>query len=226
MTSVDKKGIEKEMEQFTIIPIFVLPILFILVYLQSLLLEIIPTNYQIANESLFRTVNLQISANLKSGTFLPFIYALFFLILVSNYIGLIPYSTTGSTEIVVALTQAITSLVGIFIYGFLQQGVALTYLFLPAGTPLGLLPLMIPLEILAYITRTLSLGLRLAVNLITGHILIKVLLSFIPNIMHSFIMLSSLILFLILFISLEILINYLQAYIFVFITLITLKDFS
>jgi ATP synthase subunit 6 len=215
------------MEQFTIIPIYVIPITLGILYLQTRLRpEVVPTNYQIANESLFRTINLLISANLKSGTFLPLIYALFFMILVPNYIGLIPYSTTGSTEIIITLTLAITSLVGIFIYGFLQQGVALTYLFLPAGTPLGLLPLMIPLEILAYLTRTLSLGLRLAVNLITGHILIKVLLSFLPNIMHSVILVSSLIIFLVLFISLEILINYLQAYIFVFITLITLKDFS
>ncbi len=214
------------MEQFTIIPIFVIPIIIGVLYFQSNLLEIIPNNYQIANESLFRTINVLISSNVRSGTFLPFIYALFYMIFISNYIGLIPYSTTGSSELIITFTLALTSLIGIFIYGFLQQGIAITYLFLPAGTPLALLPLLIPLEILAYITRTLSLGLRLAVNIITGHILIKVLLSFIPNLLHSIFLLSSLILFLVLFLALEILISYLQAYIFVFITLITLKDFS
>jgi F-type H+-transporting ATPase subunit a len=86
---------------------------------------------------------------------------------------------------------------------------------------------MVPLEILAYLTRTLSLGLRLAVNLITGHILGKVLISFIwlaylNNV--SFIILTLPLLLVSLFLSLELLIAYLQAYIFTFITCITIRD--
>jgi F-type H+-transporting ATPase subunit a len=81
---------------------------------------------------------------------------------------------------------------------------------------------MVPLEIVAYITRTLSLGLRLGVNIITGHILVKVCISFAAN-------MSNLLLFLplgftIIFLALEILIAYLQAYIYIFIISITLKD--
>lgn len=83
---------------------------------------------------------------------------------------------------------------------------------------------MIPLEILAYITRTLSLGLRQAVNLITGHILVKVCLSFLSILPKNIFLLSLPIIFIILFLSLEILIAYQQAYIFIFITIITLSD--
>jgi F0F1-type ATP synthase membrane subunit a len=83
---------------------------------------------------------------------------------------------------------------------------------------------MIPLEILAYLTRTLSLGLRLAVNIITGHILVKVCLGFLSILPKNIILLSLPIIFIILFLALEVLIAYLQAYIFVFITIITLRD--
>ena len=82
---------------------------------------------------------------------------------------------------------------------------------------------MIPLEILAYLTRTLSLGLRLAANLITGHMLVKVVLSFLgPE--NNLAMAGSIVVFLVVFLALEVLISYLQAYIFVFITVITIKD--
>jgi len=88
---------------------------------------------------------------------------------------------------------------------------------------------MILLEILAYLTRTLSLGLRLAVNMVTGHILVKVILGFIwaGYVKGTSLLVLSLPLFLLtLFLCLEILIAYLQAYIFTFITCITLKDMS
>ena len=114
--------------------------------------------------------------------------------------------------------------------------------FIPAGTPLGLMPLMILLEILAYTTRTLSLGLRLAVNLITGHILAKVVVGFlwigvgaINTNLSSGSMVASLssvagfmvgFLAISLFLGLEILIAYLQAYIFTFIICITFKDIA
>ena len=111
---------------------------------------------------------------------------------------------------------------GILIHSFFIHGTKAFGLFLPAGTPLALLPLMIPLELLAYLTRTLSLGLRLAVNLITGHILVKVLLSFIPTTFG--LGLGLLVGSALLFLALEILISYLQAYIFIFITIITLRD--
>ena len=117
------------------------------------------------------------------------------------------------------------------ITGFLIHGQKLFAAFIPAGTPLGLVPLMILLEILAYLTRTLSLGLRLAVNMTTGHILAKVMIGFIWAIALSANFISTIMFALAmslitLFIGLEILIAYLQATIFVFITCITFKDMT
>lgn len=89
---------------------------------------------------------------------------------------MIPYSITASTEIIITLFLAFILLTGLLILGLINHNNIL-HIFLPAGIPLPLLPLMIPLEILAYLTRTFSLGLRLAVNIITGHILVKVSLT-------------------------------------------------
>jgi ATP synthase subunit 6 len=215
------------MEQFTIIPLFVIPILFIIIIsLNSMIKNIIPTNWQIVNESIYRSILILIQSTTGTAPYyFPILFTLFYMIFISNYVGLIPYSTTASTEIVITLMLAFILLIGLLVYGILIHGpTKIIDLFLPAGTPIFLLPLMIPLELLAYVTRTFSLGLRLAVNLITGHILVKVLLSFIPSVLGNVLLLSSIIIFLIIFLALEILISYLQAYIFVFITIITLRD--
>ena len=191
--------------------------------------KIIANWWGIFNESLYRTL-LSMTMNYinpKLIIFFPLIYTIFHLILFSNLIGMVPYSSTPTVEIIMTLTLAFTILIGVLIMGFFSHQLYLFAAFLPAGTPLALIILMVPLEILAYLTRTLSLGLRLAVNLITGHILAKVLIGFIwvaylNNI--SLIILSLPLLLVALFLSLELLIAYLQAYIFTFITCITIRD--
>jgi len=92
---------------------------------------------------------------------------------------MVPYSTTPTVELVITLSIALTLLMGVLIVGILSHKSLLFAAFLPAGTPIFLVPLMIPLEMMAYLTRTLALGLRLSVNMITGHTLVKVCSSFI-----------------------------------------------
>jgi F-type H+-transporting ATPase subunit a len=191
--------------------------------------KLITNWWGILNESLYKTILSMVTSyiNVKSVIFLPMIYTIFHFILFSNLVGMIPYSSTPTVEIIMTLTLAFTILIGVLIMGFFSHKLYLFAVFLPAGTPLPLIFLMVPLEILAYLTRTLSLGLRLAVNLITGHILGKVLISFIwlaylNNV--SFIILTLPLLLVSLFLSLELLIAYLQAYIFTFITCITIRD--
>lgn len=163
-------------------------------------------------------------ANMK---YFPLIFTIFHLVLFSNFLGLIPYSSTSTVEFAITLTIAFTLLIGILIIGFIHHQLYLFAVFIPAGTPLGLVPLMIILEVIAYFTRLLSLGLRLSVNMITGHILTKVCINFIwlgyINGTSFFILIIPLAL-LTLFLCLEILIAYLQAYIFTFITCLTFRD--
>jgi F-type H+-transporting ATPase subunit a len=148
------------MEQFEIKGI-IAPIIIGIIIMKNNSTKIIPSNYQILDESLYRSILLIIlnNLNLKSLYYFPLIYTIFIIILLSNLIGLIPYSTTPSVEIVITLSLAITILGGILIYALIvEHGLYIFHLFLPAGTPIGLIPLMVPLEIVAYITRTLSLG--------------------------------------------------------------------
>ena len=191
--------------------------------------SIIATYWSILTESLYKTLLSMVInyINPKLVIYFPLIYTLFTVILFSNLIGMIPYSSTPTVEIVQTQTLAFTILMGILIMGFFSHKLYLFAAFLPAGTPFALIFLMVPLEILAYQTRTLSLGLRLAVNLITGHILAKVLIGFIwlayLNNVSLFILTLPLLL-VSLFLALELLIAYLQAYIFTFITCITIRD--
>lgn len=212
------------MEQFEIKPIMAFIIILLLI-LRKNFKNIIPSNYQILDESLYRTILLILINNIgkKRLYYFPLIFSIFMIIIISNLIGMVPYSATPSVEIVITLSLAFTILIGILLYGIItQHGKYITHLFLPAGTPIGQIPLMIPLEIVAYLTRTLSLGLRQAVNIITGHILVKVCISFATNMSNLFIILP--LGFTTVFLALEILIAYLQAYIFIFIISITLKD--
>ena len=124
--------------------------------------ELVSNWWGILSESLYRTILSMVEnyIGIKFTVYLPLIYTVFHLILFSNLIGMVPYSSTPTVEIIMTLSIALTLLVAVLLIGFLSHKLLLLAAFIPAGTPLGLVPLMIVLEILAYVTRTLSLGLR------------------------------------------------------------------
>jgi F-type H+-transporting ATPase subunit a len=193
--------------------------------------RVITNNWGILSESLFRSILFKIESNLgpKYSIYLPLMYSIFHIVLFSNLVGMVPYSSTPTVEIVKTLSVAFTLLMGILLIGFLTHKLYLLAIFLPGGIPVNLIPLLVGLEIIAYLTRTFSLGLRLAINLMTGHILAKVIISFIwLGYLKgtSFLILAIPLFLLTIFMSLEFLICYLQAYILTFITIITLKDIS
>jgi F-type H+-transporting ATPase subunit a len=232
------------MEQYLLFPVFQLPALVvsnlvwglliastIMVTLMAPTSKILSNNWGILSESLFRTIlgMLETFVNRNAAIYLPLFFSVFHLILFSNLLGLVPYSSTPTVEIALTMLIAITLLGGILLIGFLTHGTRLLAIFLPGGTPLALIPLMVALEVIAYFSRTLSLGLRLAINLITGHILAKVCAGFLwlgyISGTSIFILAIGFILFT-LFLTLEVLVAYLQAYIFIFIAILTLKDVS
>ena len=206
-----------------------LPIILFLI--TSIEVRVVSNWLTLLNETLYRTVLLMVDNYIgrKFTIYFPLIYTIFYLVLFSNLIGMVPYSSTPTVEFVITLSIALSLLMGILIIGILSHKTLLFAAFLPAGTPLLLIPLLVPLEIMAYLTRTLALGLRLSVNMITGHTLVKVCSSFIYVAYTkgvSFFILILPLFILTLFLALELLIAYLQAYIFTFITCITLKDMA
>jgi F-type H+-transporting ATPase subunit a len=192
---------------------------------------ILGNNWSIINETMYRTVlnmiHYYIGKNMS--IYFPFLYTLFYIILFTNLIGLIPYSYTSTVQVAIVLVIGISLLFSIIVLGFIRHGSLLLGLFIPAGTPIALVPLMIIIELISYLTRTFSLGLRLSVNMITGHTLVKVFSGMIYLIyikVNSILVILLPLILLSIFLALEILIAYLQVYIFTFLTCITIKDFT
>src|SRR6267378_3314032 len=150
------------------------------------------------------------------------------LILINNLIGLIPYSFASTSHFILTFSISFTVVLGATILGFQKHGVHFFSLFVPAGCPLGLLPLLVLIEFISYLSRNISLGLRLAANILSGHMLLAILSGFTYNIMSSgflffFVGLLPLA-FIIAFSGLELGISFIQAQVFVVLTCSYIKD--
>ena len=193
--------------------------------------KIVANNWSISQESVYATVNSivinQINAN-KGQVYFPFIYALFIFILVNNLIGMVPYSFASTSHFILTFSISFTVVLGATILGFQKHGLKFFSLFVPAGCPLGLLPLLVLIEFISYLARNISLGLRLAANILSGHMLLNILGGFAYNIMTSgfiFFFLGLIPLaFIIAFSGLELGIALIQAQVFVVLTSSYIKD--
>lgn len=161
------------------------------------------------------------TAGEKSKKFIPFIFTLYMFILLCNLIGMIPASYTATSQIIVTFSIAIFIFIGITLIGFVKHGFGYLSLLLPQGTPTFLMPLMFVIELFAYLARPISLSLRLAANMTAGHIVLKVIASFV--IMAGVFGVIPFV-FLVIITGFEIFIAILQAYIFAILTCVYLND--
>ena len=130
--------------------------------------KLIGNNWSISQESLYATIHSIVTnqINPKSGQmFFPFIYALFIFILINNLIGMVPYSFASTSHFVLTFALSFTIVLGATILGFQKHGLVFFSLLVPAGCPLALLPLLVLIELISYLARNISLGLRLAANI-------------------------------------------------------------
>jgi len=193
--------------------------------------KIISNSWSISQESLYATIH-SIVTNQINGTkgqlYFPFIYALFLFILINNLIGLVPYSFASTSHFILAFALSFTVVLGATILGFQKHGLEFFSLLVPAGCPLGLLPLLVLIEFISYLARNVSLGLRLAANILSGHMLLNILAGFTYNIMTSgfiFFFLGLMPLaFIIAFCGLELGIAFIQAQVFVVLSSSYIKD--
>lgn len=154
-----------------------------------------------------------------------YITTLFFYILISNFIGLVPFSFTITSHIILTFMLGASSVIGLTIIGFLKQKMHFLELFVPKGVPKALLPLLIFIEVVSYVARGFSLSIRLFANLMSGHSLIHILLFFVTKILKFNYFFGFIGLFLIgVIFLLEIGISFLQAYVFAVLVSIYLKD--
>ena len=185
---------------------------------------VIPTKIQLLTELSYTLVSKMISdtAGSKAKPYFPFIFSLFMFVLFCNMLGMLPYSFTVTSHIIVTFALAAVIFVGVTIIGFVNHGVGYLKLFIPSGVPLFLLPLIVIIEIISYLSRPVSLSVRLFANMMAGHTMLKVFGGFVISlgIIGGWLPLS----FTVALTGLEILIAFLQAYVFAILTCIYLND--
>jgi len=118
------------------------------------------------------------NAGPKGRKFFPLIFTTFMIILICNVQGMIPYSFTVTSHLIVTFSLALAIFIGINIIGVLKNGRHFLSLFFPPGAPLPLAPLLVFIELVSYVFRVLSLSIRLFANLMSGHTLLKILSGF------------------------------------------------
>ena len=141
-----------------------------------------------SQESLYATILSIVTNQINAGKgqiYFPFIYTLFIFVLINNLIGMVPYSFASTSHFVLTFAISFTIVLGSTILGFLKHKLEFFSLLVPAGCPLALLPLLVLIELISYLARNISLGLRLAANILSGHMLLNILAGFTYNIMTS-----------------------------------------
>ncbi|KAL0902978.1 hypothetical protein M5K25_028319 [Dendrobium thyrsiflorum] len=182
--------------------------------------QLIPSRWSISLESSFASVHGLVQSQIGAANemYLPFIYSLFFFILIANLSGNVPYGFTVATSIMVSLGLSMTIFIGVTILGLRLHKVHFFSFFVPSGTPLGLVPLLVQIELISYLARAFSLGVRLFANTVAGHTLLKILSGFLAPMFTSgaitaIITLIPFSIFIAL-IGLEIAVSFIQAYVF------------
>jgi ATP synthase subunit 6 len=190
--------------------------------------HLIPNRYQVIFENIYESVYdmLDGSVGPEGRHYFPIVFTLFTFVLISNLIGLVPYSFTITSHFVVTLLLASTVFVAVNIILFRNHGLHGWSLFLPPGTSLGLIPLLVPIELVSHIFKVIALAVRLFANMMAGHTLLKVIAGFAWSMMAGgyffahFVPLATLFIL----VGLELFVAMVQAYVFTILTCIYLND--
>ena len=153
--------------------------------------------------------------------YFPIVFTIFMFVLFGNLIGLVPFSFTFTSHIIVTFALAIAVFIGVTILGIARHGLHFAKFFVPPGVSVALWPLLIPIEIISYLSRPISLSVRLFANMLAGHTLLKVFAGFVFALgFAGFIPLG----FVVALSGLEFLIAFLQAYVFAILTCLYIND--
>lgn len=159
----------------------------------------------------------------KGNKYLPWLLTLFMFILMNNLLGLIPYSFTTTSQIIITTVLSTTIMIGVTIIGLKNLKLKFFKLFIPSGIPIGIIPLIFIIELISYLSRIISLSVRLSANMISGHTILSIIstfgykLSLIPQIIILLPIIG-------LIYILEIGVGIIQAYVFIILTATYIKD--
>jgi F-type H+-transporting ATPase subunit a len=189
----------------------------------------VPNRLQLVSEMLYEFVANMVSDSAgKAGMkFFPFVFSLFMFVLVANLFGMIPFFFTVTSHIIVTFALAMLVFIVVVVYGFWKNGFGFLRLFVPSGVPIYILPLVAVIEVISFLSRPISLSVRLFANILAGHITLKVFAGFIVSMggLGWFALLTPLPLILTIGITaLEFLVAVLQAYVFALLTSMYIND--
>ncbi len=192
--------------------------------------HLIPTRLQSLAELSYEFVRntLRSSVGDEGMKFFPFVFSLFMFILTANLIGIIPYTFTVTSHIIITLSLALMVFLTVLLYGLYKNGLGFFKLFVPHGIPLYILPLIVVIEVISFLSRPVSHSVRLFANMLAGHITLKVFAGFVASLsalgvvgvagsVLPLAMTTALT-------ALELLVAFLQAYVFTILTCIYLND--
>jgi F-type H+-transporting ATPase subunit a len=192
--------------------------------------QLVPGRFQSMAELSYEFVanTIRSSAGTEGMKFFPLVFSLFMFIMVSNMIGIIPYTFTVASHIIVTASLALLVFVTVLVYGFYKNGLKFFKLFVPSGIPIVILPLVVLIEVISFLSRPISHSVRLFANMLAGHITLKVFASFVTmlgamGIVGWFGAVLPLGLTVALT-ALELLVAFLQAYVFTILTCIYIND--
>ena len=185
--------------------------------------DLYPSRLQAAAEMGFSFINNLIAdtAGKEGKKFFPLVFSLFMFILFGNLFGMIPYSFTFTSHIIVTFGLALGVFIFVTLLGFIKHGLKFFSFFVIPGLPIYMLPLLIPIEVISYLSRPISLAVRLFANMLAGHTLLKVFAGFVSAL--GFFGILPLV-FIVALTGLEILIAFLQAYVFAILTCLYIND--
>jgi len=192
--------------------------------------QLVPGRIQSVAELCYEFVadTIRSTAGTEGMKFFPLVFSIFMLVAVSNIIGIIPYAFTISSHIIVTAALALLVFFTVLVYGFYKNGLKFFKLFVPSGIPLAILPLVVAIEIISFLSRPISHSVRLFANMLAGHITLKVFASFVTMLGAMGILgWAGAVLPLALTVALtalELLVAFLQAYVFTILTCIYIND--
>ena len=217
-------GVDLSFTNASLFMLITVTTILLFLYLSTKDKKIIPNKLQLLSEILYNFVAKMISdtAGLKAKAYFPFIFSLFVFVLMCNMIGMVPYSFTVTSHIIVTMVLALFIFIAVTVIGFLKHGFKYLSIFVPKGVPVILLPLITIIEIISYLSRPVSLSVRLFANMMAGHTMLKVFGGFVVSLgfLGGWLPLT----FSVALTGLEILVAFLQAYVFAILTCIYLND--
>ena len=191
---------------------------------------LVPSRVQLVSEMAYEFIANMVrgSAGTEGMKFFPFVFSLFSFILIANMWGMFPYFFAVTSQIIITAALAVMVMLVVVVYGVWKNGFGFLKLFVPSGIPLPILFIVVPIEVLSFLSRPLSLSLRLFGNILAGHIVLKVFAGFIVSLsaLGTLGMVGSVLPFVmaVALTGLEFLVSALQAFVFAILTCIYLND--